>query len=137
MVSDNPPCHPGVLTITAALAQPQPDTTVCTVTGAINRDTTPVLRSALAQAPRDDNAHLVIDLSAVTSMDLAGLHSLLEARRKHNIDGGGHLVVVVPSNSQAIADLYVVVGLEASFDVYDDLTGALYACASAGTDSGP
>jgi anti-anti-sigma regulatory factor len=93
------PCHPGVLTITAALAQPQPDTTVCTVTDAINRDTTPVLRSALAQAPRDDNAHLVIDLSAVTSMDLAGLHSLLEARRKHNIDGGGHLVVVVPSNS--------------------------------------
>jgi anti-anti-sigma regulatory factor len=35
-------------------------------------DTTPVLRDALAEARGDDNAHLVIDLSAVSSMDTTG-----------------------------------------------------------------
>ena len=73
------------------LSQSQPDTTVCTVTGKISGDTTPVLRDALAAARRDDNAHLVIDLSAVTSMDATGLYALFEALGKHNIGGGGHL----------------------------------------------
>jgi anti-anti-sigma regulatory factor len=35
-------------------------------------DTTPVLRDAVAEARGDDNAHLVIDLSAVSSMDTTG-----------------------------------------------------------------
>jgi anti-anti-sigma factor len=113
------------------------------VTGTINRDTMPVLRDALAEAQRNANAHLVIDLSAVTSMDsaglytlLAGLYTFLEARHKHTLGGGGHLTVVIDSNSRAIPELYVV-GLKASFDVHHDLTGALHACTSVGTDSGP
>jgi anti-anti-sigma factor len=137
------PCQPGAPTITATLAQSQLDTTVCTVAGTINRDTMPVLRDALAEAHRDDNAHLVIDLSAVTSMNsaglytlLAGLYTFLGARPKHTLDGGGHLAIVIDSNSRAIPELYVV-GLKASFDVHHDLAGALHACTSAGTDSGP
>jgi hypothetical protein len=63
------------------------------------------------------------------------LYTLFEARHKHTI-GGGHLAVVIDSNSRAIPELYVV-GLKASFDVHYDLTGALHACASADTDSGP
>jgi len=133
---ETPPSPHGTLTITAVLDQSLPDTTVCTVTGKINRDTTPVLRDALAEARRDDNAHLVIDLSAVTSMDSAGLYTLLEARYKHDIGGGGHLAAVIDPSSRAIPDLYVV-SLEATFDVHHDLAGALHACASAGPDSGP
>jgi anti-sigma B factor antagonist len=133
---ETPLCPHGTLTVTAAPAQSLPDTTVCTVTGQINRDTAPVLRDALVAARRDDNAHLVIDLSAVTSMDSAGLYTLLEARYKHDIDGGGHLAAVVAPSSRAIPDLYVV-SLEATFDVHHDLAGALHACASAGPDSGP
>lgn len=126
---------PGALGVVVALTQTQPDTTVCTVTGAMNEDAIPALRDALTEARRDNNAHLVIDMSAVTFMNWAGFHTLLEARHWHNVDGGGHLTVVVPSNFHSISDVYIVVGLEASCDMYDDLAEALYACA--GPDSGP
>lgn len=126
-----PPCPSGTPTITAVLTQPQPDTTVCTVTGTMNPDTMSVLSDALAGARRDDHAHLVIDLSAVTAMDSAGLFALLEARHKHNLGGGGHLAAVAPK-SQAIPQLYIV-SLKASFDLHDSLAEALHACTNAGT----
>ncbi len=129
---ETPSCRPGAQAITAALSQPQPDTTVCTVTGKISGDTTPVLREALTQARRDDNAHLIIDLSAVTSMDATGLYALFEALSKHNLGGGGHLAVVVDPHSEAIHDLHIV-ALEAAFDLHHYLAGALQACANAGT----
>lgn len=84
-----PPCRPEERAITTALTQPRPDTTVCTVTGKISGHTTPVLRDARTEARRDDSAHLVIDLSAVMSMDATGLYVLFEALGKHN--RGGHL----------------------------------------------
>jgi anti-anti-sigma factor len=52
---------------------------VCTVTGTISGHTTPVLRDTLTKARRDDNTHLVIGLSTVTSMDATGLYVLFEA----------------------------------------------------------
>ncbi len=126
------PCPAEALTITAVLSRPQLNTTVCTVTGKLNTDTTPVLRNALIEARRDDNTHLVIDLSTITSMDMdsAGLYTLLEARHKHNINGGGHLAVVVASNSQAVSELHIV-ALEATFDLHHNLADALHACAHA------
>lgn len=127
-----PPCRPGAQALTAALSQPQPDTTVCTVTGKISGDTAPVLRDALIQAHRDDNAHLVIDLSAVKSMDATGLYTFFEALHRHDIEAGGHLAVVVDRRSQAIHELHIV-ALEATFDLHHNLAGALQACASAGT----
>ena len=128
-----PPWRPGAQAITAVLTQPQPDTTVCTVTGTISADTSPVLRDALTQARRDDNAHLVIDLSAVTSMDATGLYALFEALSKHDL-GGGHLAVVVDPHSQAIHELHIV-ALQAAFDLHHHLAGALQACANIGTDT--
>ncbi len=128
-----PPCRPGAQAITVALSQPQPDTTVCTVTGKITGDTTPVLREALTQAHRDDNAHLVIDLSAVTSMDATGLYVLFETLSKHNL-GGGRLAVVVNPQSRAIHELHIV-ALQAAFDLHHHLAGALRACANTDTDT--
>jgi anti-anti-sigma regulatory factor len=126
------PCHARALTTTAALSRPQPNTTVCTVTGTLNMGTTPVLRDALVEAQGDDNAHLVIDLSTIISMDVdaAGLYTLLEACYTHGISGGGLMAVVVDSNSQAIPELQIAT-LEATFDVHHDLTDALHACAIA------
>jgi anti-anti-sigma factor len=126
------PCSAGALAITAVLSRPQPGTTACTVSGTLNADTAPVLRDALAEARRDDNAHLVIDLSTITSMgmDSAGLYTLLEACFKHNINGGGHLAVVVDSHAQSIPELYIV-ALEVTSDVHHNLVDALHACVDA------
>ena len=55
--------------LSVTLSRPQPTTTVCSVTGAVNWNTRPLLSNALTQARHDDNAHLVIDLSAVTFME--------------------------------------------------------------------
>lgn len=123
------PCHARALTATAVLSRPQLNTTVCTVTGTLDAGTTPVLRDALVEAQRDDNAHLVIDLSTIISMDVdaAGLYTLLEARYTHDISGDGLMAVVVDSNSQAIPALHIAT-LEAAFDVHHNLADALHAC---------
>ncbi|MGH3673979.1 MAG: STAS domain-containing protein [Pseudonocardiaceae bacterium] len=125
-------CIRGRPNIGAVLTQPQPEPTLCTVTGLIDAGTIETLRNALAQACHDHNPHLVIDLSPITSMNSTGLYALLEARHKHAIAGGGHLAVVVRSNPVPIPELYLV-GLEAAFDVHRDVTGALHACASVPT----
>ena len=135
LAHETPPCRPGLPAIIVTLTRPQPDTTVCTAIGKIDMDTTPVLRDALAEARGDDNAHLVIDLSAVTSMDSTGLYVLFEALHKHTISDGGHLAAVIDTNSRrAIPELHLV-ALEATFDLHHDLTGALHACANADADS--
>ncbi|MDQ4093464.1 MAG: STAS domain-containing protein [Actinomycetota bacterium] len=103
------------------------------MTGTIS-GTAPVLRDALIRARRDDNPHLVIDLSAVTSMNATGLYVLFEALKNHNL-GGGHLAVVVDPHSQAIHELHIV-ALEAAFDLHHDLARALHACANAGSATG-
>jgi anti-anti-sigma regulatory factor len=50
-------------------------------------ETIPARRDALVEARRDDNGHLMIDLSALTLMDPADLHALFEALDKHNVGG--------------------------------------------------
>lgn len=97
-------------------------------------NTTPLLRRALSEARWDDSVHLVIDLSAVTSMDSAGPYTLLEARFKHHLGGGGHLAVIADPDSHAIPELQIV-ALTASFDFHSTLADALHACASADTST--
>ena len=131
------PCSAGALTITAVLSRPQPGTTVCTVSGTLNADTTPALRDALVEARRDDNAHLVIDLSTIASMDMdsAGLYTLLEACFKHNINGGGgHLAIVIDPHTQSVPELYIV-ALEVTSDLHHNLFDALHACVDADATS--
>jgi anti-sigma B factor antagonist len=131
----SPRCSSGTPVITVALSRPQPDTTVCTVAGAVDCNTTPLVRRALSEARRDDSVHLVIDLSAVTSMDSAGPYTLLEARFNHHIGGGGHLAVIADPDSHAIPELQIV-ALKASFDFHATLAEALHACAITDTSTG-
>ena len=114
------------------VSRPQPQTTVCSVTGAVDWNARPVLTKALTDARQDDNAHLVIDLSAVTSMDSAGPYTLLEARVKHHLHGGGHLAIITNPNASTIPELQAV-AIRAAFDVHPTLAHALDACAHAQT----
>ena len=129
--SEAVPGSSGAPAVSVELTRPQPDTTLCRVIGTVDGDTAPILRDALADARCDENAHLVIDMSAVATMDSTGLYTLFVARHKHSIGGGGHLAAVIPQDSPAIPDLYVV-SLDTIFDLHSDLGGALEACASAG-----
>ncbi len=120
--------------ITVEFTHPQPNIIVCTVTGVITADTAPVLSEALTRPHDGDHTrHLIIDLSAVTSLDSDGLYTLLVARHQHTT-GGVHLAVVINPHSPTIAELYLV-SLQASFEVYDSLPAALQACANTPTDT--
>jgi anti-anti-sigma regulatory factor len=118
--------------LTVALSRPQPTTTVCTITGAVTWNTRPLLSNALTQARHDNNTHLVIDLSAVTSMDSAGPYTLLEARVKHHLNGGTPITVVTNPTSSAIPELQAV-AIHAAFTVHSTLTDALHACTQSDT----
>ena len=128
------PGSSGTSAITVSLTRHQRDTTVCTVVGAVEWNTRSLVRDALIEAGRDGIVHLVIDLSAVTSMDSAGPDTLLEARFKHRLSGGGHLAVITHPSSRAIPELHGV-AIRAAFDVHPTLTDAFYACAHANTRS--
>jgi anti-anti-sigma factor len=121
---------PSALTVT--LSRPQPSTTVCTVIGAVNWNTQPLLSNALTQARHDDNTYLVIDLSAVTAMDSAGPYTLLEARVRHHLHGGALIAVITNPHSSAIPELQIV-AIHAAFTVYPTLTDALHACPHSNT----
>jgi anti-anti-sigma factor len=119
--------------VIARLSCPQPDTTVCTVTGRVDLVTAPVLTNTLTEAVHDGRSHLVIDLSAADLLDSAGLQAVFEALDRYDI--GGHVAVVVDSSSEAIAPLDIT-ALDEFLDRHDDLAGALQACASASTYTG-
>jgi len=118
--------------ITVSLTQHQRDTTVCTVVGAVDWNTRPLVRSPLIDAGCDGNLRLMIDLSAVTSMDSAGPYTLLEARFKHRLSGGSYLTVIIYPSSRAVPELPSV-AIRAAFDVHSTLTDAFHACAHADT----
>ncbi|MGH3870829.1 MAG: STAS domain-containing protein [Pseudonocardiaceae bacterium] len=114
--------------VSATLSCPQPDTTVCTVTGRVDLITAPILIDTLTEAVHDDHSHLVIDLSAVTVLDPAALRTILEALDSYHIDG--HVAVVVNSGDEAITAPEMS-ALAELLDMHDDLAGALQACARA------
>ena len=116
--------------MTVTLSHPQPQTTVCTVTGTVDWNTHPILRHALTEAVHSGVLYLVIDLSAVAAMDAAGPYTLLEARAQRRRSGRGHLTVIINPNGCAIPDLHQV-AIRAAFNIYPTVTDALHACAHA------
>jgi hypothetical protein len=75
-------------------------------------------------------------LSAVSSMDTTGLYVLFKALHKHNIGGGGHLSAVIDANSRRVISELHLVALQSSFDLHQDLAGALHCCANANVEGG-
>ena len=118
--------------MTVTVTHPQPQTTVCTVTGTVDWSTQPMLRHALTEAAHGGVLYLVIDLSAVAAMDAAGPYTLLEARAKHHLNGRGQITVITNPNSSAIPELQAV-AIHAAFTVHATLTDALHACTQSDT----
>lgn len=119
--------------VIATLSCPQPDTTVCRVTGSVDLVTAPVLADKLIEAIHDGQPHIVLDLSAVAVLDSIGLHAVFEALDQYDIEG--HLAVVVDSRSAAISRPDIS-ALGEIVDIHHDLASALRACARASISSG-
>ncbi|MGH3602384.1 MAG: STAS domain-containing protein [Pseudonocardiaceae bacterium] len=119
--------------VIATLSCPQPDTTVCRVTGSVDLVTAPVLVDRLIEAVHDGRPHVVIDLSAVSVLDSIGLQAVFEALDRYDIEG--HLAVVADPRSTAISrpDLS---GLGELVDIHHDLASALRVCARASISNG-
>lgn len=123
----------GAPMVIATLSCPQPNTTVCRVTGGVDLLTAPVLTERLVEALRGGRPHLVVDLSAAALFDSRALQVVFEALDCYDIDG--HLAVVVDPRSEAIT-WPEVAALDEVLDVHHDLASALRACARASISTG-
>lgn len=119
--------------VIATLSCPQPDTSVCRVTGSVDLVTAPVLADKLIEAVHDGRPHLVIDLSAVAVLDSLGLQAVFEALDRYDIEG--HLAVVADPRSTAIGRPDIIT-LSEIVDIHHDLASALRACARASISNG-
>ncbi|MGH3547689.1 MAG: STAS domain-containing protein [Pseudonocardiaceae bacterium] len=119
--------------VIATLSCPQPDTSVCRVTGSVDLVTAPVLADKLIEAVHDGQPHLVIDLSAIAVLDSIGLQAVFEALDRYDIEG--HLAVVADPRSTAISRPDISV-LSEIVDIHHDLASALRACARASISHG-
>ena len=126
------PPHGGPMVI-ATVSCPQPDTTVCRVTGSVDLVTAPVLADKLVDAVHAGRSHIVIDLSGVTLLDSIGLQVVFEALVCYDIEG--HLAVVVDQRSATITRSDIA-ELNEILDIHHDLAAALRACARASISTG-
>ena len=119
--------------VIATLSCPQPDTTMCRITGSVDFVTAPVLADQLIEAVRDGRPHVVIDLSAVAVLDSIGLRVVFEALDRYDIKG--HLAVVADPRSLA-SSTPDSSALDEVLDIHHDLASALRACARASISHG-
>ncbi len=119
--------------VIATLSCPQPNTTVCRVTGGVSLITAPVLTDRLVEALHDGRPHLVVDLSGAALLDSTALQSVFDALDCYDIDG--HLAVVVDPRSEAISRPEIA-ALDEVLDIHHDLAGALRTCARAWISTG-
>ena len=113
--------------LSARLTHLEPDITLCTVTNGIQPGPGLTLGEALSIARHDDNPHLVVDLSAITSLDSTALFLLLEAGHNYRRDDRGHCAVVARPELPGIPEIYAI-ALTVTLDVHHTLGSAIYAC---------
>lgn len=131
-ITPTPPLLGGPMVI-ATLSCPQPNTTVCRVTGRVDFLTSPILADGLIDALRDGRSHLVVDLSAAVLVDSEALLAAFDALDCYDIDG--HLAVVIDPRSEALARPEIT-EMDEILDIHHDLAGALRACARAFISTG-
>ena len=124
-----PPRPTGTPRLSARLTHLEPDITLCTVTNGIQPGSGLTLGEALSAARYDDNPHLVVDLSAITSLDSTALFLLLEAGHNYRRDDRGHCAVVARPKLPGIPEIYAI-ALTVTLDVHHTLASAHHACTS-------
>jgi anti-sigma B factor antagonist len=98
--------------------------TVLTVSGEIDLDSVTELADVVETALADGAAELWIDLSATDFLDSAGLHLLLDTRRRA-AELGRRLAVVCPAGT--VRRVFEVAGVAEALPLYDDRTAAQHA----------
>jgi anti-sigma B factor antagonist len=102
--------------------RPMPGVTLVRPTGDIDAYTAPELRAQLHDASESDARLLVVDLSAVTFIDSAGLGALVGAHRRMQEAGGRMRIVRPPA---LVARAFELTGLDGVLDLRDDREDAL------------
>jgi anti-sigma B factor antagonist len=90
-----------------------------TVIGELDMYSRQLLEQALAGCPE----RLVLDLRDLSFLDSAGIHALVDLRRRHRLAGGW--VRLVYDRGQQLARVLQILGLTDAFPPYADLEAAL------------
>ena len=103
-------------------AVPPGGRTIVRLRGALDVAAAPALRERLIGVLHRGTSLLILDLSRVLSCDAAGLAVLIGTQRRARLLGS---IVRLAAPSLPVAKLLRSTGLERSFTIYPDLSGAL------------
>jgi anti-anti-sigma factor len=101
---------------------PPADRTIVRLDGALDVAAAPSLRERLIDVLHRGTSLLIVDLSGVLSCDVSGLAVLIGTQRRARLLGS---VVRLAAPSPPVAKLLRSTGLDRSFAIYPDLSGAL------------
>lgn len=97
--------------------------TVIALDGELDLYTIPALAPQLNEAAGGDDAHLIIDLSAVTLLDSTALGAIVEAQ--HRITRQGRRLSIVAPHGSTAGVLLELTGLRSRLSVFDSRDAAL------------
>jgi anti-sigma B factor antagonist len=103
-------------------AAPPSDRTIVRLSGALDIDATPALRERLIDVLHPGTSLLVLDLSQVLSCDASGLAVLIGTQRRARSLG---IMMRLAAPSLPVTKVLRSTGLDRSFSIYPDLSGAL------------
>jgi anti-anti-sigma factor len=103
---------------------PPADRTIIRLGGALDVAAAPALRERLIGVLHRGTSLLILDLSGVLSCDASGLAVLIGTQRRARLLGSA---VRLAAPSPPVAKLLRSTGLDRSFAIYPDLSGALAA----------
>jgi anti-sigma B factor antagonist len=104
------------------VAAPPPERTIVRLGGALDVAAAPALRERLIGVLHRGTSLLILDLSGVLSCDASGLAVLIGTQRRARLFGSA---VRLAAPSPPVAKLLRSTGLDRSFAIYPDLSGAL------------
>ena len=103
-------------------AVPPSGRTIVRLRGALDFDASPALRKRLIDVLHRGAGLLVLDLSHVSSCDASGLAVLIGTQRRARLLG---IMVRLAAPSLPVTKVLRSTGLDRSFTIYPDLSGAL------------
>lgn len=93
-----------------------------TVNGRVDSSTAPDLEQVLEERTGEGRYNLVLDMSDVDYLSSAGLRALVATLRACKKRGGD---VRIANPSERVSEVMSLAGLDALFEMYDDVTAAV------------
>ncbi len=104
------------------LIEQQNGTSVLKLSGEVDLNTSPELRSQIKGVLQENNKSVCVDLSAVKYIDSSGIATLIEAQQKLFDTSGELSLCGIP---QKIYSVFEIAKLDQVFRIYPDLDAAL------------